>query len=55
MNERIRPSLHELRLQADEWNRRGLSHPDEIDAMVSRRTAGSTPAEPTYADFFTVV
>lgn len=53
MNERIRPSLHDLRRQPDEWHRRGLSHPDEIDAMVSRRTSGSTPAEPTYADFFT--
>jgi hypothetical protein len=55
VDERVRPSLADLRSQADEWHRHGLSHPDEIDAMVSRRTAGSTPAEPTYADFFTVV
>ncbi|WP_181433453.1 hypothetical protein [Curtobacterium sp. MCPF17_031] len=55
MNDRVRPSLHEQRLQAGEWHRRGLSHPDEIDAMVARRTAGSTPAELTYADFLTVV
>lgn len=35
-----------------EWHRRGLRHPDEIEALVHERTRGSVPPEPTYGDFF---
>ena len=52
VNERHHLSLIDLRQQPTEWHRRGLSHPDEIQAMVHRRTIGVVPVEPTYADFF---
>ncbi|RDH96450.1 hypothetical protein DEU32_10962 [Curtobacterium sp. AG1037] len=40
------------RSQAVEWHRRGMSHPDEIAAMVLRRLHEDVPVEPTYGDFF---
>lgn len=40
------------RSQPVEWHRRGMSHPDEIAAMVLRRLHEDAPVEPTYGDFF---
>lgn len=42
----------DLRSRPDEWHRRGLRHPDEIDALVHTRIHGSIPPEPSYDDFF---
>ncbi|MDM7891624.1 hypothetical protein [Curtobacterium caseinilyticum] len=44
--------LRELQRHPHEWHRRGLRHPDEIDALVHHRTHGDVPPEPTYGDFF---
>lgn len=51
-------SLDVLRRHPGEWRRRGLTPPSELDALVAARVAGyersAAPAEPAYADFFTV-
>ncbi|WP_176491489.1 hypothetical protein [Curtobacterium sp. 'Ferrero'] len=49
-----RTSIEELRRDPREWNRRGLTHPAVLRAMVTARVNGHDgPAqEPTYADFF---
>ncbi|WIB01599.1 hypothetical protein [Curtobacterium sp. MCBA15_012] len=47
------PTLSELRTRPSEWHRRGMSHPDELQAMVHRRLLEDVPTEPTYSDFFT--
>jgi hypothetical protein len=52
VHERHHLSMTDLRQQPTEWHRRGLSHPDEIQAMVRRRTSDAVPDEPSYADFF---
>ena len=44
--------LGELQRHPHEWHRRGMRHPDEIDALVHRRTVGDVPVDPTYGDFF---
>jgi len=51
-------SLDVLRRHPVEWRRRGLTPPSELDALVAARVAGyersAAPAEPAYADFFSV-
>lgn len=52
-----RAVLDELRRSPDEWRRRGLTPPADLDRMVEARVNGTTalPAgrEFAYADFFT--
>lgn len=52
--------LQQLRRMPSEWHRRGMTSPDEIDALVAHRlgedypaAGGNAMAEPSYADFFT--
>lgn len=45
-------SIHELRQSPVEWHRRGLLHPDEVEALVHHRLLQNVPAEPSYSDFF---
>jgi hypothetical protein len=47
-----RHRLSELRARSVEWHRRGISHPDEIGAMVHQRVHGNLPPEPSYGNFF---
>ncbi|GAA3335194.1 hypothetical protein LQK89_07090 [Curtobacterium sp. C1] len=47
--------LSELQRHPHEWHRRGMRHPDEIDALVHHRTIGDVPQEPSYGDFFRAV
>ncbi|ROP74018.1 hypothetical protein [Curtobacterium sp. PhB115] len=51
-------ALDRLRQHPVEWRRRGLTPPHELAAMVAARleepTAAHIPADPSYADFFTV-
>lgn len=35
-----------------EWQRRGMLHPADIEALVHRRLAENLPHDPVYADFF---
>lgn len=52
--------LHELRQIPDEWHRRGMTSPAELEAIVHRRLglhpaadpAAAWTADPSYADFF---
>jgi hypothetical protein len=44
--------LSELHSHPHEWHRRGMRHPDEIDALVHARIHGGVPPEPSYDDFF---
>ncbi len=44
--------LSDLRREPTEWHRRGMRHPDEIDALVHARIHGGIPPEPAYGDFF---
>lgn len=36
----------------EQWRRRGLTPPEELDALVRVRVGWLPVAEPTYADFF---
>jgi hypothetical protein len=44
----------ELRHYASEWRKRGLTPPDDLDALVRARIAGrpTRAREAVYADFF---
>ncbi|MCC8906358.1 hypothetical protein [Curtobacterium sp. GD1] len=46
------PSIDELRQWPEEWHRRGMRHPDDVDALVHRRLIEDLPDEPVYSDFF---
>lgn len=50
-------SLEQLRARPEEWRRRGLTPPDELQTMIDARvhavsTGGGVVAEPSYSDFF---
>ncbi|WP_171898690.1 hypothetical protein [Curtobacterium sp. UCD-KPL2560] len=46
--------LGALQRDPHEWHRRGMRHPDEIEALVHHRTLGDVPRDPSYGDFFRV-
>lgn len=47
--------LEQLRRNPNEWHRRGMTSPTEIDQLVTERLGHRytlNTAEPSYADFF---